>query len=729
MAKDRTYLRGLGERFGFLPSAFRQTAPGAIWLHAVSVGEVIAALGLIEEIRARLPGERVFVSTTTLAGRAMAAKKLAGVADGVFYAPLDLVWIVRRVLRRLRPAVVVVMETEIWPNLFRQTEACGARLVIVNGRISDKALPRYRRLKRFFRAVLPSASRVLAQDETAAMRYRELGAAAENAGNLKYDFDPAAARVAPEIAAFLDSLRPEGVWVAASTMPPAASGDPDEDEVVADVFAGLSRSRPRMLMLLAPRRPERFETAASVLEARGIRFVRRSQLAAGTQLELPGVLLLDSIGELAGVFSRGDVVFMGGTLVDRGGHNILEPAAHGLAVVTGPHMENFAEIAAGFRAADAVVTVGNPESLMEAVGRLLDNATEREALGRKALEQAALRRGATARAAECIVELYEEAVPRTPAWNPLAPLWRAGLRLDRALTRRRRLGIPVVSIGNLAMGGTGKTPMVLWLMEKLTLEGMRVAVLTRGYGRSSNKPLSLPAGTRVPVSDTGEEPQLLLRAGIAAVGIGRDRAKLGEQMAQEVRPDVFLLDDGFQHWALERDLDIVLIDALDPWRGGLPPAGRLREEASALRRAQVIVLTRTDPGRTYKGLLKEIADANPHARVFRSRVEPVRVSLAPGERVGAFCGLAQPETFRATLRELGCDPVFFKVFPDHHKYSEVELTAMAAQAPKLVTTEKDLVNVPERLRGVLPIVSLPVKVVVEQGDELLQAVLASLRPR
>ncbi len=728
-AKDRAYLRGLGERFGFLPSAFRQTAPGAIWLHAVSVGEVIASLGFIDELRRRLPGCRIFVSTTTLAGRAMAGRKLIGLADGVFYAPLDLAWAVRRVLRRLRPAVVVVMETEIWPNLFRQTEACGAKLVIVNGRISDKALPRYRRLKWFFRAVIPSAARVLAQDETAAQRYRELGAQAENAGNLKYDFDPAAARIATELAGFIDSLGAGCVWVAASTMPPAASGDPDEDEVVAEVFTRLSASRPGLLLLLAPRRPERFETAAALLAARGIRFVRRSQLGEGARLELPGVLLLDSIGELAGVFSRGTVVFMGGTLVDRGGHNILEPAAHGLPVVTGPHMENFAEIAAGFRAAEAMITVDSPEALTEAVGRLLDNAAEREALGRKAMEQAAARRGAAARAAECVAELYEEAVPRPPLWNPLAPLWRAGLTLDRALSRPRRLDVPVVSIGNLAMGGTGKTPLVIWLMERLALEGLRVAVLTRGYGRTSNKPLPLPAGTRAPVSDTGEEPQLLLRAGTAAVGIGRDRVRLGEQMAREVRPDVFLLDDGFQHWALERDLDIVLVDTIDPWRGGLPPAGRLREEATALSRAQVIVLTRTEPHRTYSGLLHEIRRANPNAPVFRSRVEPARALLAPGERVGAFCGLAQPETFRATLRDLGCEPVFFKVFPDHHKYSEVELTAMASQAPKLVTTEKDLVNVPDRLRTVLPIVSLPVRVTLDEAEQLIEIVKAVLRPR
>jgi tetraacyldisaccharide 4'-kinase len=672
----------------------------------------------------------VFVSTTTLAGREMAARKFAGKAEGVFYAPLDMVWTVRRVLRLLQPAVVVVMETEIWPNLFHETSRTGARLVVVNGRISDKALPAYQRWAWFFRAVLPEAAAVLAQDETAASRYRELGApAVEDAGNLKYDFDPGSARVAADLASFLERIPAETTWIAASTMPPELPMDPDEDVVVLDAFEDLARRHRKQLMILVPRRPERFEPAARLLDERGIAWQRRSALTPESTLTLPGVLLVDTIGELSGLFSRADVVFMGGTLVHRGGHNILEPAAFGCAMVTGPHMENFAEIAASFREAGAVVTAPGPESLAGALEPLLVDSAARRELGAKALEQAGRRRGATARAAGRIVDLFEQATPKPPGTNPLAFLWRAGTALDRALSRRRRLGPPVISIGNLAMGGTGKTPMVLWLAEKLTLEGLRVAVLTRGYGRSSRKPIALPAGARAPVSETGEEPQLLLRSGLMPVGIARNRAKIGEQMAREVRPDVFLLDDGFQHWALERDLDIVLVDSLDPWRGGLPPAGRLREEPGALARAQAVVLTRTEPHRTYAGLLDQITRANPVAQVFRATVEPGRVPFAPGEKICAFCGLAQPETFRATLRALGCEPVLFKVFPDHHKYSEVELTGLAALAPKLVTTEKDLLNVPERLRGALPIVAVPVRMRVENGERLLELVLAAVKSR
>jgi tetraacyldisaccharide 4'-kinase len=371
--------------------------------------------------------------------------------------------------------------------------------------------------------------------------------------------------------------------------------------------------------------------------------------------------------------------------------------------------------------------VNAPGELAGAVDRLMSDDAARKELGIRGLAQANLRRGATARAGERIVELYEEATPRMPLINPLGIFWRAGVQVDRALTRTQRLEAPVVSVGNLAMGGTGKTPMVLWLAEKLTLAGVRACVLTRGYGRTSRRPLALPAGSRAPIADTGEEPQLLLRSGLVPVGIARNRAAIARQMTEDIRPDVFLLDDGFQHWPLARELDIVLIDSLDPWRGGMPPVGRLREGPSALARAQAIVLTRTLSHRTYSGLVAQIRKANPHAPIFRARVETARPPFAPGEKVGAFCGLAQPETFRATLLSLGCEPVFFQVFSDHHKYSEVELTAMAARAPKLVTTEKDLLNVPERLRGVLPIVSLPVRMVVEDGERLMEIVLAAIR--
>ena len=184
------------QRFGFLPRSLRQTGPGAIWLHAVSVGEVLACLELLRRLRAEFPASGLFVSTATLAGRATADEKLRGLADGVFYAPADYVFAVRRVLRTLRPSVVIVAETEIWPNLFRETKRTGAALAVVNGRISDRAFPRYLPFRRFFAAVLPHADAILAQTEAIRERFLALGAPPERtraAGNFKYDFEARAA--------------------------------------------------------------------------------------------------------------------------------------------------------------------------------------------------------------------------------------------------------------------------------------------------------------------------------------------------------------------------------------------------------------------------------------------------------------------------------------------------------------------------------------------------------
>ena len=232
VARERRYWRGLKERVGFLPGSFRQAAPGAIWVHAVSVGEVLSAVELLRRFRASYADVPLFVSTTTLAGRAAAEQKLAALAEGIFFAPVDWCFAVRRVLRTLRPRVLVVMETEIWPNLWREAKRTGCGLVVVNGRISERAWPRYRAWRWFFRRVLGLADVILAQNELSRARYADLGAPGERVrvgGNLKYDFDPERVRTPEVVEEFVRRAAPEGIVVAASTMPPAEAGDVDED--------------------------------------------------------------------------------------------------------------------------------------------------------------------------------------------------------------------------------------------------------------------------------------------------------------------------------------------------------------------------------------------------------------------------------------------------------------------------------------------------------------------
>lgn len=758
--KDRRYLRGLGERFGRLPRTYRQTAPGAVWLHAVSVGEVLSSLELLRRLRARLPAAPLFVSVTTLAGRELAEQRLSGLADGVFYAPLDYCFAVRRVLRLLRPSLVAVLETEIWPTLWRESKRAGCALVILNARISDRAAPRYRRWRWFFAPLLGLPDAILAQNPLCRQRYLELGAPegrVRAAGNLKYDFDPERHEVAPEVRAFLDRLAPQEIWIAASTMPPAAPGDPDEDQAVVAALRDLAPKHSGLLLIISPRRPERFAHAARVLSEAGIPFLRRSELGARRDLPLPGVLLVDCIGELAGLFRTADVVFMGGTLVGRGGHNILEPAAFGKAVIVGPHMENFPAIIEAFRSAGAVVEIAAARELAAAVDELLRDADRRVELGQRARRAAAAERGAADRAVGELAAHYAAALPRfRQPWPirlllwPLSRLWLAGGAVKRRLdaARHAQLGAPVVSVGALAIGGTGKTPFTLWLAARLRAAGERPAVLMRGYRRRTGKRCTvLEAGAQAPAELTGDEAQIYLRRGVGPVGLSADRALAGRALEKRFSPDVFLLDDGFQHARLARDLDIVLVDATDPVGEPLP-LGRLRESPAALARADLIVVLRAELVPDVSCVARALRRYNPRAPIFAARLKPEAWVEAAGGgrrpldpppfgRAAAFCGLAQPASFWRTLARLGLSLVLKRAFADHHRYRPAELRRLAAQAAAagaeaLLTTEKDLMNLGPQWSAwlaPLPLYWLAVGLEVDDEARLLEIVEACLERR
>ena len=755
--KQPSYWRSLRGRFGWLP--FQSTAPGGIWLHAVSVGEVFSAIGLIEKLRANVPGTPLYVSVSTIAGRKLAEEKLAGITEGVFYVPLDFVFAVRRVLRFLRPSLVVVMETEIWPNLWRESKRFGAQLVIVNGRISDRALPKYERFHWFFAAVLQLPDRILAQSGQDYQRFLALGALpekTENAGNLKYDLDVSRLISAEDLSQFLADCGAGPILIAASTMPGIDSADLDEDDVVLGAWAGWAARFPRLLMILAPRRPDCFELVAAKLKVAGINTARRTALEP---IQLPGVLLLDSMGELGGLFFYADVVFMGGTIVRRGGHNILEPALFGKPVVAGPHMENFAEIAADFTAGGGLVRFQQAEQLEAAVRGLLEDKDKATAVGSIAKELALERRGATGRIMTRLEFALGEAVPRNaPSFlgllllGPLSKIWGgvSGWNLRRKSRLAVRLRTPLISIGGLSMGGAGKTPFVLWLGAQLKLAGETPAFLTRGYRRGSAEAVSVfAAGEACPVARTGEEAQMLVRSGIGPVGIASKRAAAATVVEESFAPSVFLMDDGFQHTQLARECDIVLIDTLDVFDDAAPfPLGWLRESLAGLGRADLVVLTRTRRGRSYAGLVEAVRQYHAGIPVFLSRVAPLGFVSATtaqafglehfeGRRVAAFCGLGNPASFWDSLAQLGCNVVFRWAFGDHHVYKPQELKRLEylsinAKAEVLVTTQKDLFNLPAEVRAVLetlPLYWLEITTEVDNAAELLELVALDLKKK
>jgi 3-deoxy-D-manno-octulosonic-acid transferase len=394
------YRTGFVERMGRVPARLTRRAGSqagrVIWVHAVSVGEVAAVSGLVEQMRRRFPGYRVLVSTTTDTGQELARKRFG--EDNVFYFPMDLGFAIRPYLEALRPELVVLAETEFWPNFLRLAHV-GARIAVVNARISDRSWPRYRRFRWALRRMLAHVDLFLAQTPEDSARLQSIGAEAgrvQVTGNLKFDVSlPASPAIVESLRLSLAAERAGPVLVCGSTVE-------DEEPPLLKAFENLRVGHPRAVMILAPRHPERFDDVAILLQQLGIPSFRRSQWQ-GESLA-GGVLLVDTIGELAALYALADIAFVGGSLVPRGGHNIIEPAQHGVAIVTGNHTENFRDIVALFQSRDAVRIVGLSE-LPLTLMHLLANDAERRELGRRALETMRSQMGATQRTMEALRSL------------------------------------------------------------------------------------------------------------------------------------------------------------------------------------------------------------------------------------------------------------------------------------------------------------------------------------
>jgi len=397
LVRYRKYRAGLAERLGRVPERLRdsQHRP-TIWVHAVSVGEVLAVSELISELQQRAPQYRIAVSTTTATGQALARDRF-GAAD-VFYFPIDFAFAVRPYLRALRPALIIIAETEFWPNFLRLGRQSGARIAVVNARISDRSLPRYRRFHALIAPALQNISLFLAQGEEDRRRLIEIGAPEKRvqvSGNLKFDLKPATE--APLVAELKSALANTGpVFVCGSTVE-------GEEPILLRAFTVVRKRYPNALMILAPRHPERFAQVAELIAASGIRFWRRSQWNASEPLGA-GTFLLDTIGELASIYQLADIAFVGGSLVAKGGHNILEAAQHGAAIVVGPHTENFRDMVTLFRRAGAVVVVTADELAPTLLGLLADESRCR-GLGARAREILRDNAGATARTVSALQSL------------------------------------------------------------------------------------------------------------------------------------------------------------------------------------------------------------------------------------------------------------------------------------------------------------------------------------
>ncbi len=398
------YREGLSERLGKVPDRLQRQSEAAIWVHAVSVGEVLAVSQLIADLRRLFPKYRVVVSTTTATGQKLARKHFG--EENVFYFPLDFAFAIRPYLSVLQPRLIILAETEFWPNFLRLAHAGGSGIAVVNARISDRSWPGYRRFRRIWKSILKNIDLFLAQTAEDAARLCDIGAAEDRvqvSGNLKFDVS------GPEAPPIVASLRSNFDQGGAGPVVVCGSTVEGEEGLLLRAFENVRASHPRAVMILAPRRPERFEEVARLLGELDIRFWRRS-LWSGDAVA-GGVFLVDTIGELASLYALADVAFVGGSLVPRGGHNIIEPAQHGVAIMVGSHTENFRDIVNLFQNHDAVRVVG-PAEFPLVLMDLLSNDAERIELGRRGAETLRSQMGATARTLRALEELLEASPDR-----------------------------------------------------------------------------------------------------------------------------------------------------------------------------------------------------------------------------------------------------------------------------------------------------------------------------
>jgi 3-deoxy-D-manno-octulosonic-acid transferase len=388
----KKHVGSLRQRLGYLPIAFNVDGEPSIWIHAVSVGETLTARALINDLRTRYPRLRLYLSTTTVAGQQVAKKQLQ--VDGVFYFPFDWMFTVRRTLDIVRPRMFVMVETEIWPNLLRECRARGIKTAMINGRISARSYPRYRLVRPLFRRVLADIDRFCMQSDESARRVIDLGADPARVsvtGSLKFDSLPLPAagahgRSREPVLRYFRVAPSRIVLVAGSTMKP-------EDAAVLRAFARIRSIAPGALLVIAPRQKERFADVERLAREEGFTVTRRSNLAIDGEPRVD-VVVLDTFGELAQLYQIATVVFVGGSLADYGGHNILEPAVFGKPIVFGPHMHNFREITEAFLANHAGVQVHSERALEEELRNLVADPVRRASLGAAARALVEANRGA-----------------------------------------------------------------------------------------------------------------------------------------------------------------------------------------------------------------------------------------------------------------------------------------------------------------------------------------------
>jgi len=723
-----------------------------IWFHAASVGEVKVLSTIIPQVKKNHPEYALVVSTITKTGKKEAERILKGVTL-VFFLPVDLKRFVKRAIERIKPVALILVETELWPNLIRETKKRGCFVALINGRISKNSLHRYLLVRNLFKETLSYIDLLCMQSEEHKERMILLGVNPDKikvTGNLKFDRILYAKEAVDKDRLKKNMRLPEHCRVVIG-----GSIREGEERILIGVFKRLKQKHKNLLFILAPRHLNRLKNMERMFSDFQTSFIRKTQLdglvpSTLSQGEIPledqSLILLDTMGELSKIYSLADVAFVGGSLVPVGGHNLLEPAIYGVPVLFGPYVDHFKEEAKLLIQSGGGIKVKDEEELYFNLSNLLSDDEKRVKLGEKAKEAIQKKTGVACRTTDLIFSLLEKCnqlsanscqltaiQPSRTADSRRRTLYALPYRLLSPFSwsyrlicalrlflyrygvfKQKKLQAKVISVGNITLGGTGKTPLVIYLTEKLKEKNKKVAILSRGYKRKKKEMVELTQETchQVNWEDVGDEPYLLARRLFdVPIMVSKHRNLSGDYAIQKYGTEFLLLDDGFQHLKLFRNLDIVVIDSVNPFGNGrLLPAGTLREPPASLRRADVFVLTKTDQTSDKDQLIQILKKYNLQAPIVESVYQIRSIEkLFNGSEVNskevedkkalAFSGIGNPSSFENSLKQLKIQILKHRIFLDHFPYRRKDILDLKQEAENLgadfiITTEKDSVRIP-----------------------------------
>lgn len=782
-----------------------------IWIHGASVGEIVATSPLVKQIRQEMPDRPILVSAFTVGGYNM-AKQIIPEADAIIFFPLDLPFVAESMVKRIHPGIFMPVETELWPNFLRAIRERHIPVMMVNGRISEKSVKTYRYLYGIWDDMLSTVSRFCMQSSIDADYIYSLGADKNKifvTGNTK--FDQTYAEVTPE-----DYSRYKEELGLNNTYPiiMAGSTHPGEEKALFDAFKKVREKYADARLVIAPRKVNRADEISKLASTYGFETGYRSKMLENSALrkEYP-VVLLDTIGELGRIYAIGDVVFVGGSLCKTGGHNVLEPAAHAKPIIVGPNMQNFKDSYSLLSKVGACKMVNNVAELANEMLDIIGNDERREKMGAASLQVIKENRGADIRSIHYLKELldltsvpareyasypintrgindegggglrHSDAIiqyiyqiaygPETPFYGWLilgflrgcSYLYEYGVRLklamyDMGIKKKEKLDCCVISIGNITVGGTGKTPTAQKMADLIKRMGYRVVILNRGYRSHWDKEIGVVSdGNKIFMTayEAGDEAYLMAKTlpGIPVV-IGKNRAITGKYAVEKLNAEVIIMDDGYQHWHLERDLDVVLVDTLNMFGNGcVLPRGMLREPLENLNRGDLFLLTKTDQSSILSRmqLRKTIGKYNSKAPVVESVHHPknfveiadwykgitqnhLELSELEGKNVMVFSAIGNPSSFEQTLSGIGLNIKEAVRYPDHHDYGMLEMQyilerASSHNAVAMITTSKDAVKIPTEFiysSREIPLYILNMDIQVTDGfEEFKECVLNAIK--